>query len=105
MRSLLICGTLFFCLAWIAGCGTMGGSDFSVERAHSIENGKTTKEDIAQMFGEPFKTGVQNGHPIWIYEQNKYRAIGDDISKSLIVEFDDKGVVRHYAISSNEPAL
>ena len=104
MRSLLICGTLFLCLAWVAACGTVG-SDFSVEQAHSIENGKTTKEDIAQMFGEPFKTGVQNGHPIWIYEQNKYRALGDDTSKSLIVEFDDKGLVRSHQITSNEPAL
>ncbi len=104
MRPLPILVALLLCLTWIAGCGTVG-SDFSVEQAHSIENGKTTKEDIAQMFGEPFKTGIQNGHPIWIYEQNKYKAMGDDTSKSLIVEFDDKGVVRSFQVTSNEPAL
>lgn len=104
MRPLLILVALLLCPTWIAGCGTVG-SDFSVERAQSIENGKTTKEDIAQMFGEPFKTGIQNGHPVWIYEQSKYRAMGDDISKSLIVEFDDKGVVRSHQVTSNEPAL
>ncbi len=104
MRSLLICGTLLLCLSWVAGCGTVG-KDFSVEQAQAIENGKTTKEDIAQMFGEPFKTGIQNGHPIWIYERNKYKAIGDDTSKSLTVEFDDKGVVKSHQVTSNEPAL
>ncbi len=104
MRPLLILVTLLLCFTWIAGCGTVG-SDFSVERAQSIENGKTTKEDIAQMFGEPFKTGIQNGHPVWVYEKSKWALIGDEPSKSLIVEFDDKGVVRHHSISSNEPAL
>ena len=104
MRSLLICGTLLLCLSWVAGCGTVG-KDFSLEQAQAIENGKTTREDIAVMFGEPFKTGVQNGHPIWIYERNKYKAIGDDTSKSLIVEFDDKGVVKSHQVTSNEPAL
>ncbi|MCZ6512730.1 MAG: hypothetical protein O6857_02275 [Nitrospinae bacterium] len=104
MRSLLICGTLLLCLSWVAGCGTVG-KDFSVEQAQAIENGKTTKEDIAVMFGEPFKTGIQNGHPVWVYEKSKWALIGDEPTKSLIVEFDDKGVVRSHQVTSNEPAL
>ena len=104
MRPLLILGALLFLLAGTVGCGTVG-TDFDIGRAHDIKNGKTTKDEIAQMFGEPFKTGIQNGHPVWIYEQNQYKAIGDDTSKSLIVEFDEKGVVRHHTITSNEPAL
>ncbi len=104
MRPLFILVAFLLGLTWIAGCGTVG-SDFSVERAQSIENGKTTKEDIAQMFGEPFKTGIQNGHPVWVYEKSKWALIGDEPSKSLIVEFDDKGVVRSHQVTSNEPAL
>ena len=104
MRPLLILGALFLCLSWTLGCGTVG-KDFDIEKARTIENGKTTKEDIARMFGEPFKTGIQNGHPIWIYEQNKYQAVGEGSSKSLTVEFDDNGVVRNHTVTSNEPAL
>ena len=104
MRPLLILGTLFLCFSWTLGCGTVG-KDFDMEQAQTIENGKTTREDIALMFGEPFKVGVQNSHPIWIYERSKYKAIGDDTSKSLIVEFDDNGVVRNHSFMSNEPAL
>ncbi len=104
MRPFLILGALFLCLSWTLGCGTVG-KDFDIEKARSIENGKTTREDIAQMFGKPFKTGIQNGHPIWIYEQSKYKAVGDDTSKSLTVEFDDNGVVKNYTVTSNEPAL
>jgi outer membrane protein assembly factor BamE (lipoprotein component of BamABCDE complex) len=104
MRPLLILGALFLCFSWTLGCGTVG-KDFNIEQAQEIQNGKTTRADIALMFGEPFKVGVQNSHPIWVYEQNKYRAIGDDTSKSLIVEFDDNGVVRNHSIMSNEPSL
>jgi len=104
MRPLLILGTLLICFSLTLGCGSVG-KDFDVEQAQTIQNGKTTREDIALMFGEPFKVGVQNSHPIWVYEQNKYRAIGEDTSKSLIVEFDDNGVVRNHSIMSNEPSL
>lgn len=104
MRPLLILGVLMLCFSWTIGCGTVG-KDFNIDQAQSIQNGKTTREDIALMFGEPFKVGVQNSHPIWIYEQNKYKVIGEDTSKSLIVEFDDNGVVRNHSIMSNEPSL
>ena len=104
MRPLLILGILFLSFSWTLGCGTVG-KDFDMEQAQTIQNGKTTREDIALMFGEPFKVGVQNSHPIWIYEQSKYKTIGNNTSKSLIVEFDDKGVVRSHSIMSNEPAL
>ncbi len=76
-----------------------------MEQAQTIQNGKTTREDIALMFGEPFKVGVQNSRPIWVYEQSKYQIIGEGASKSLIVEFDDNGVVRNHSIMTNEPAL
>ena len=104
MRPLLILGILFLSFSWTLGCGTVG-KDFDMEQAKTIENGKTTREDIALIFGEPFKVGVQNSHPIWVYEKNKWKAIGEDSSKSLIVEFDDNGVVRNHSIMTNEPAL
>lgn len=104
MRLLLILGALLLCFPMTLGCGTVG-NDFDIEQAQTIQNGKTTREDIALMFDEPFKIGVQNGHPIWIYEQNKYQAIGEGTSKSLIVEFDDNGVVRSHSIMSSEPDL
>jgi outer membrane protein assembly factor BamE (lipoprotein component of BamABCDE complex) len=104
MRPLLILVTLLLCFSWTLGCGTVG-KDFDMEQAQAIENGKTTREDIALMFGEPFKVGVQNSHPIRVYERSKYKALGDDTSKSLTVEFDDNGVVQNHSIMSNEPAL
>ena len=104
MKPLLILGALIISFSMTLGCGTVG-KDFDMTQAQTIQNGKTTREDIALMFGQPFKVGVQNSHPIWIYEQSKYQAIGNGISKSLIVEFDNNGVVRNHSIMSNDPAL
>ena len=104
MKPLLILAALSLCFSMTLGCGTVG-KEFDMGQAKAIENGKTTREDIALTFGQPFKVGVQNSHPIWVYEQSKYQIIGDGTMKSLIVEFDDNGVVRNHSIMSNEPSL
>ena len=104
MRPLLILGALLICFFVTQGCGTLG-KEFDMNKAESIENGKTTREDIALTFGQPFKVGVQNSRPIWVYEESKYKLIGEGVSRSLIVEFDDKGVVRNHSIMTNEPSL
>ncbi len=104
MRPFLILGALLLCFSMTLGCGTVG-KEFDIGQVESIKNGLTTREDIALTFGQPFKVGVQNSHPIWVYEQSKYQVIGDGVSKSLIVEFDDNGVVRNHSIMSNDPSL
>ena len=104
MRPFLIFGALLFCFSMTLGCGTLGNK-FDLNQVETIENGKTTREDIALTFGQPFKVGIQNSHPIWVYEESKYQVIGDGVSKSLIVEFDDNGVVRNHSVMSNDPNL
>jgi hypothetical protein len=54
------------------------------------------------MFGEPFKTGSQNGQPVWIYEYNHYHAIKDDKSRSLVVVFGSNGVVQSHQFMSSD---
>ncbi len=102
MKRLSSLGAILMSLFLFAACGTVG-QDFDIDLAKTIVNGKTTKQEIEDMFGDPYKTGIQNGHPIYVYEQNTYRAFGDDTSKNLIVEFDANGVVRNHQIMSNIP--
>ena len=64
----------------LAGCGTIG-NNFNASKAKNIVNGISTPEDIKIMFGEPFKTGVQNGQPIWVYEHNRYHLINDNTQR------------------------
>ena len=85
------------------GCGTAGKS-FNASKIGSIVNGTTTRLDIKKIFGEPFKTGIQNGQSIWIYEDHHYSIISNDSSKDLIIIFGANGVVQSHQFMSSETA-
>ena len=85
------------------GCGTAGKS-FNASKIRSIVNGTTTQSDIKKIFGEPFKTGIQNGQPIWVYEDNHYSIIREETSKDLIIIFSPDGIVQSYQFMSSKPA-
>ena len=85
------------------GCGTVGKS-FNTSKVESIVNGITTRSDIKKMFGEPFKIGIQNGQPIWVYEDHHYSIIGEETSKDQIIIFSQDGIVQSYQLMSSKPA-
>ena len=85
------------------GCGTVGKS-FNTSKVESIVNGITTRSDIKKMFGEPFKIGIQNGQPIWVYEDHFYSIIREETSKDLIIIFNSDGIVQSYQFMSSKPA-
>ena len=85
------------------GCGDSGKS-FNTSKVESIVNGVTTRSDIEKMFGEPFKTGIQNGQPIWVYEDNHYSIIREETSKDLIIIFSHDGIVQSNQFMSSKPA-
>ena len=85
------------------GCGVVGKS-FNTSKVESIVNGITIRSDIKKMFGEPFKTGIQNGQPIWVYEDHYYSIIREETSKDLIIIFSPDGIVQSYQFMSSKPA-
>ena len=85
------------------GCGT-AGKTFNTSKVESIVNGVTTRSDIKKMFGEPFKIGIQNGQPIWVYEDHHYSIIREKTSKDLIIIFNLDGIVQSYQFMSSKPA-
>ena len=94
----------FVVILILSGCGNVG-KDFNTSKVESIVNGTTTQSDIKKLLGKPFKTGVQNGQLIWVYENNNYYIIGKDTSKDLIITFDPAGIVKSYQLMSSDPAL
>ena len=85
------------------GCGTVGKS-FNTSKVESIVSGITSRSDIKKMFGEPFKIGIQNGQPIWVYEDHHYSIIRKETSKDLIIIFSPDGIVQSYQFMSSKPA-
>jgi hypothetical protein len=70
----------------------------------NIANRVTTQLDVKKMFGEPFKTGVQNGQPVWVYEDYRYSIVNENKSKDLIITFNSDGIVKSHQFISSIPA-
>ena len=85
------------------GCGTVG-KKFNTSKVESIVNGTSTRSDIKKIFGEPFKTGIQNGQPVWTYENHHYSILRDDTSEDLIIIFRSDGIVQSHQFMSSKPS-
>ena len=103
MRYTVIIIVTIFVLAF-GGCGGTVGKKFNTPKVENIINGTTTQAEIKTIFGKPFKTGIQNGKPIWVYEYNRYNLLRNDTSKDLIIVFGSSGVVQSHQFMSNEPS-
>ena len=92
---------LILCLG-VAGCFG-AGREFPVEPVRRIEKGTTTQDEIRRMFGEPWRTGIDDGQRTWTYGRYRYSLFGDAATRDLVVRFDSRGVVVSYSFNSTHP--
>jgi len=83
----------------LTGCFTVG-QEFASTRVPEIKIGQTRKEDISNMFGTPWRSGMEDGRPTWTYGIYKYSLFGATDSQDLLIRFDSQGIVRSYNFSS-----
>lgn len=83
----------------LTGCATIG-QEFSASHVPEIKVGQTRKQDIKEMFGSPWRTGMEDGHPTWTYGIYKYELFGASDTQDLLIRFDNQGLVRSYTFSS-----
>ena len=62
------------------------------EAVKSIVIGKTTQSDIKQLFGTPYRTGVESGEVTWTYVNQRIHLTVTD----LLVRFNSDGTVKSY---------
>ena len=118
----IVFSTLAISALLISGCAMKTGNENlgKMEKNQidqQIIKGKSTKENVKAMFGDPDKTDFDNnGNEKWTYEHTRKSAKGvnfvpvvnwfvagtNDIKKTLIVLFDDIGIVKNYIASSAE---
>lgn len=89
-------------VALAAGCATIG-APFAVENVRNLEIGKTSRSDVVQMFGAPWRTGLEDGRETWTYGHYRYSLFGADRTRDLVVRFGADGKVASYTFSSTEP--
>ncbi len=105
MTSRLLYLVLFvFLVMTMASCATVGRS-FPEHLVQGIKIGTTTKEEVAQRFGQPWRTGWEDGLETWTYGRYKYRAFQPTESSDLVIRFDKGGIVNSYAYSTTKPQV
>ena len=88
-----------FCSLMFAGCGTVG-KNFDSAKVKNIKNHTTTKAEVLDWFGLPYKEGTENGGLMWTYQFDKYVA-GSTESKDLVILFDSNNLVKAFRYTSN----
>ncbi len=94
---LMICVVLLSLMS----CASVG-RDFSSAKVTLIKIGQTDKSDLVEMFGSPWRTGIEDGRETWTYGRYTYRLFGETSTKDLVVRFDKKGVVTSYSFNTTE---
>ncbi|MBI4389121.1 MAG: hypothetical protein HY580_02990 [Nitrospinae bacterium] len=100
MRRALLSLVIALALSLAAGCGSVG-KNFDSGKVQNIKNHSTTKNEVLDWFGLPFKEGMENGSMMWTYQFDRYVA-GSTKSKDLVILFDNNNVVKAYRYTSNE---
>jgi hypothetical protein len=83
----------------VTGCMPSVGRPFPVKQVKHITVDKTTKAEIRQMFGDPWRTGLENGLRTWTYGEYSTKTTRD-----LVIRFNDNNVVKSYSFSSSVPS-
>lgn len=103
ISNVLLVAVLGFVLSALVSCATVG-HEFAEDKVALIRIGQSTSEDIRRMFGNPWRTGIDDGVTTWTYGLYRYGAFRDAQTSDLVVRFDDKGVVSSYTYNTTEGA-
>lgn len=99
MKQHLRTGLILIFLMGVVGCGSFG-KDFDANMVQDIRNHYTTKTEILEWFGVPFKEGTEDGLEMWTYQYDQY-SLGSTDSKDLVILFDKNGRVKAYRYTSS----
>jgi hypothetical protein len=79
------------------------GQDFPTDKIGQLQIGHTTRDEVHRMFGDPWRTGLEDGRRTWTYGRYKYRLIGTTETRDLVIRFDPNGVVASYTFNAAPP--
>jgi outer membrane protein assembly factor BamE (lipoprotein component of BamABCDE complex) len=85
----------------LAACSSTYGTQFDEKQVSKIEKGKTTQEEIQNLFGDPSGKGSNaDGETQWTYSYTHASSLtGYDSKvqmKTLMITFDKSGIVKDF---------
>ncbi|MCJ7774481.1 MAG: hypothetical protein MUP22_15260 [Desulfobacterales bacterium] len=93
---------LVFLSITLISCMTVGRK-FPVEPVSKITISQTTQKDIQQMFGEPWRMGIEDGMKTWTYGDYHYSVFGGTTTTDLVVRFNADKTVASYTFNTTNP--
>ena len=84
---------------YATGCASVG-QEFAASRVMEIKIGQTTQREIREIFGEPWRVGIEDGKNTWTYGNYKYSLFGADETEDLVIRFDNRDIVRSYTFNT-----
>jgi len=84
------------------GCISVGTS-FNSDDLSWIMKDQTTKDDIYDELGEPFRVGSDAGKLTWTYGYYKYNLFSSTRTKDLVIYFNKDGTVHSYTFNTSFP--
>jgi len=89
-------------IALLAACLNVG-REFPAQAVGQLQIGQTTRDEVHKLFGEPWRTGLEDGRRTWTYGHYRYKLFGTTETRDLVVRFDAKGVVVSYTFNAAPP--
>lgn len=99
MKRMILFGIAFA----LTGCFSIGKNFVSSTAPSWIKPGETTKAQIQEKLGDPFRVGMDAGDPTWSYGYYQYRLFGMSDNKDLVFRFDTAGKVKSYTLNTTYP--
>ncbi|MEW6594126.1 MAG: outer membrane protein assembly factor BamE [Thermodesulfobacteriota bacterium] len=88
-------------LLLLSACAQVG-KPFPEQNVLAIKKGVTTKEEVRRLFGEPWRTGYEDGQQTWTYGNYKYTVLGQKENADLVIRFNEKDIVSSYSYSATK---
>ena len=79
------------------------GRHFATTKVGEIQIGETTRERVEELFGPPWRTGLEDGDLTWTYGRYEYALFQPARTADLLVRFDERGIVTAFSFSSTSP--
>ena len=101
MKRVVVYLLFMFAVTTLAGCATMG-NDFPGGYASTIVVSQTTRAEVENILGTPFRTGLDSGHPTSTYLFYRVGLFNQPVTKDLTVTYAPDNTVKSYSYNSNE---
>jgi hypothetical protein len=100
-KVFLLVNVIGIAVMLFSGCVTLG-RPLPEDITGDICIGKTTRTEIEEKLGDPFRTGVDSGDPTATYLHYKIGLFTEPVTTDLKIVYSSAGIVKSFVFDSNQ---